>query len=187
MLRELEDEATAAPINGGFDSQNLCDNILLTINQVIEKVNKNICLECGKQFNRYMSYKQHWGTQLLIKPKFRKIIRFLCTGVHETSLRKFECDKCGMVFAWKSTLVKHQTHFHSDAPIEMVACDQPGCDKIYKSITQLKVKCKQIVGGSGCFIFGFTGSHKARPPKDKTFLVRRMHETVLQGSRFGRP
>lgn len=58
MLRELED---AAPINGEFPPQITCDNILVTINQVIEKVAKNICLECGKQFNRYMSYKQHWG------------------------------------------------------------------------------------------------------------------------------
>ncbi len=60
MLREIQDENNA-PVNLDLVVPRLTDTVSQTIEDVIDKVNKFICFECGKQFHRYMSYKQHWG------------------------------------------------------------------------------------------------------------------------------
>ena len=61
MLREIQDESKS--INETEVEVNLKehDTINQTIEEVINKVNSYTCLECGKRFHRYMSYKQHWG------------------------------------------------------------------------------------------------------------------------------
>lgn len=64
MLREIQDENKKSP-QEHLDVQNPLDTINQTIQDVIDKVNSFICLECGKQFHRYMSYKQHWGMKIL--------------------------------------------------------------------------------------------------------------------------
>jgi len=63
MLREIQDEHKY--MNEEENILKTRDLINETIDEVINKVNNFICLECGKQFHRYMSYKQHWGIYLL--------------------------------------------------------------------------------------------------------------------------
>ncbi len=68
MLREIQD-GNNAPISMDLVVPKIMDTdtVTQTIEDVINKINKFICFECGKQFHRYMSYKQHWGkTNLLI-------------------------------------------------------------------------------------------------------------------------
>ena len=60
MLREIQDENNP-PINMDLVVPRLSDTVSQTIEDVIDKVNNFICFECGKQFHRYGSYKQHWG------------------------------------------------------------------------------------------------------------------------------
>ncbi|XP_046451342.1 zinc finger protein 70-like isoform X2 [Daphnia pulex] len=125
MLREIQD-GNNAPISMDLVVPKVMDTdtVTQTIEDVINKINKFICFECGKQFHRYMSYKQHWG-------------------VHETSLRKFECKECGMAFAWKSTYVKHTMQFHSSEPPIVMSCNEPDCGKEYKSLSQLQEHIKR--------------------------------------------
>lgn len=66
MLREIQDENNA-PLNMDLVAPKLVDTISQTIEEVIDKVNKFICFECGKQFHRYISYKQHWGRKTLMR------------------------------------------------------------------------------------------------------------------------
>lgn len=125
MLREIQDENNKKSPQEHLAVQNPLDTINQTIQYVIDKVNSFICLECDKQFPRYMSYKQHWG-------------------VHETSLRKFECEDCGTSFAWKSTYMKHRSQFHSTLPQPVThRCQELECNKEYKSITQLQEHVKR--------------------------------------------
>lgn len=65
MLREIQD-GNNAPIRMDLVIPKVTDTVSQTIEDVIDKINKFICFECGKQFHRYMSYKQHWGTQSLL-------------------------------------------------------------------------------------------------------------------------
>lgn len=60
MLREIQDENKKSPEEPSIMSSPL-DTTSQTIEDVIDKVNSFVCLECGKQFPRYISYKQHWG------------------------------------------------------------------------------------------------------------------------------
>ena len=72
MLRDIQNNANQRldnkevefsakdPASTNLTSQ-LADAYLESIEAVISKVNRLICLECGRQFQRYMSYKQHWG------------------------------------------------------------------------------------------------------------------------------
>lgn len=62
MLREIQDEHKSMNEEGSILKHH--DSINETIDEVIKKVNNFICLECGKQFHRYMSYKQHWGNHI---------------------------------------------------------------------------------------------------------------------------
>lgn len=80
MLREIQDENNA-PLNLELVIPKLTDTITQTIEEVIDKANKFICFECGKQFHRYMSYKQHWGR---MKRKFIKSL--LSFSYHEFSI-----------------------------------------------------------------------------------------------------
>jgi len=137
MLREIQDEHKSMNEEGSILKHH--DSINETIDEVIKKVNNFICLECGKQFHRYMSYKQHWG-------------------VHETSLRKFECNVCGMSFAWKSTYAKHLARNHTSSPPSKIACGESGCGKEYKSLSQLQVKIVKIL--FDCFYIFFNSFYK---------------------------
>ncbi|KAI9564634.1 hypothetical protein GHT06_008375 [Daphnia sinensis] len=123
MLREIQD-GDNAPISMNLVLPQVTDTVSQTIEDVISKISKLVCFECGKQFRRYMSYKQHWG-------------------VHETSLRKFECKECGMAFAWKSTYVKHTMQFHSPESRTILSCSEPDCEKEYKSLSQLQEHIKR--------------------------------------------
>ncbi|XP_057371420.1 zinc finger protein ZFP2-like [Daphnia carinata] len=123
MLREIQ-HGNNAPISMDLVLPKVIDTVSQTIEDVISKISKLVCFECGKQFRRYMSYKQHWG-------------------VHETSLRKFQCKECGMAFAWKSTYVKHTMQFHSPEPRTILSCSEPDCKKEYKSLSQLQEHIKR--------------------------------------------
>lgn len=123
MLREIQ-HGNNVPISMDLVLPKVTDTVSQTIEDVISKISQLVCFECGKQFRRYMSYKQHWG-------------------VHETSLRKFECKECGMAFAWKSTYVKHTIQFHSPEPRTIVSCSEPDCEKEYKSQSQLQEHIKR--------------------------------------------
>ena len=68
MLREIQSEnkLTDYVVEDGVpkeDEEEYSDNQTINsiIDEVVTKVNSLICLECGKQFHRYISYKQHWG------------------------------------------------------------------------------------------------------------------------------
>lgn len=65
MLREIQDDNNP-PMSMDMVLPKLTDTVSQTIEDVIDKVNKFVCFECGKQFPRYMSYKQHWGTLLSV-------------------------------------------------------------------------------------------------------------------------
>ena len=86
------------------------------------------------------------GYVILLWMKFFSLAMFLFhSGVHETSLRKFVCQDCGMAFAWKSTYVKHTVQFHSSTPPAILSCSEPGCGKEYKSLSQLQVITHEIL------------------------------------------
>ena len=153
MLREIQDEHKS--MNEEENLLKTRDSINETIDEVIKKVNSFICLECGKQFHRYMSYKQHWGNNPFKMSMIRFMDYFILThyfnglvcllaGVHETSLRKFECNVCGMSFAWKSTYAKHLAHNHTSSPPSKITCSESGCGKQYKSLSQLQVRITEI-------------------------------------------
>ena len=74
MLREIQDEHKSMNEEEAILKTN--DSINETIDEVIKKVNSFICLECGKQFHRYMSYKQHWG--IIYSFKFFILLKMKC-------------------------------------------------------------------------------------------------------------
>ena len=76
MLREIQDENNKKSPQEHLAVQNPLDTINQTIQYVIDKVNSFICLECDKQFPRYMSYKQHWGMNLVFKILINIVISY---------------------------------------------------------------------------------------------------------------
>lgn len=113
-------------------------------------------------------------------------------GVHEASLRKFECEDCGLSFAWKSTYMKHVAQSHSSSPPSSATCTEPGCNKQYKSIAQLQVITNNSLL-TFCSIsmwnafFNSIGARKAGSSSDTPIRVRWVRQAVLQSPWFTRP
>lgn len=70
MLREIQ-HGNNVPISMDLVLPKVTDTVSQTIEDVIRKISQLVCFECGKQFRRYMSYKQHWGTKQFLLFEFQ--------------------------------------------------------------------------------------------------------------------
>jgi KRAB domain-containing zinc finger protein len=78
------------------------------------------CSECGKDFTRLDSLKQHFGS-------------------HNTNY-SINCDVCGDKFAWATTLKRHQQKVHGAGPAKpcpTLKCEH--CDRTFKTQVHMKV------------------------------------------------
>jgi len=61
LLRTIQEENSLIESGKSDDTSKDTDSVCRVIEEVINKVMQFICLECGRQFQRYLSYRQHWG------------------------------------------------------------------------------------------------------------------------------